>query len=116
MEYGLERYRAEHPEVDILLLEPPGDDLRMFTYNIMRYSARRVVAEHGYRSVLRFFRENEQVYGALLKRAGIGLRDPRGVPEEPPAHPYRSPLARSLAVSLDRLDSRLRERPSTRAG
>jgi predicted acylesterase/phospholipase RssA len=108
MEYGLERYRAEHPEVDILLLEPPGDDLRMFSYNIMRYGARRVVAEHGYRSVLRFFRENEQGYRALLKRAGIGLRDPYAVPEAPVAHPYRSPLARSLAVSLDRLDSRLR--------
>jgi NTE family protein len=108
MEYGLERYRAEHPEVDILLLEPPGDDLRMFTYNIMRYSARRVVAEHGYRSVLRFFRENEKSYGDMLKRAGVGLRDPHRVPETPPGHPYRSPLARSLAVSLDRLDSRLR--------
>jgi NTE family protein len=108
MEYGLERYRTEHPEVDILLLEPPGDDLRMFTYNIMRYSARRVVAEHGYRSVLRFFRENERHYGEILRRAGIGLRDPGRVPETPPAHPYRSSLARSLAVSLDRLDSRLR--------
>jgi predicted acylesterase/phospholipase RssA len=108
MEYGLERYRAEHPEVDILLIEPPGDDLRMFSYNIMRYSARRVVAEHGYRSVLRFFRENEGRYRDLLKRAGIGLRDPHAIPEAPPAHPYRSALARSLAVSLDRLDSRLR--------
>ena len=108
MEYGLERYRAEHPEVDILLLEPPGDDLRMFSYNIMRYGARRVVAEHGYRSVLRFFRENEESYRGLLKKAGIGLRDPRRVPETPPAHPFRSPLARALSVSLDRLDSRLR--------
>jgi predicted acylesterase/phospholipase RssA len=108
MEYGLERYRAEHPEVDILLLEPPGDDLRMFSYNIMRYSARRVVAEHAYRSVLRFFRENESTYRRLLKRAGIGLRNPHEVAEVPPAHPYRSSLARSLAVSLDRLDSRLR--------
>jgi NTE family protein len=108
MEYGLERYRAEHPEVDILLIEPPGDDLRMFTYNIMRYSARRVVAEHGYRSVLRFFRENEASYRGLLKRAGIGLKDPHLAPETPDAHPYRSPMARSLAVSLDRLDSRLR--------
>ncbi len=108
MEYGLERYRTEHPEVDILLIEPPGDDLRMFTYNIMRYSARRVVAEHGYRSVLRFFRENERAYGTLLKRAGIGLRDPREAPASPAGHPYRSSLARSLAVSLDRLETRLR--------
>ena len=108
MEYGLERYRAEHPEVGILLIEPPGDDVRMFSYNIMRYSARRVVAEHGYRSVLRFFRDNGRAYEDLLKRGGIGLRDPRGVPETPETHPYRSRLARSLAVSLVRLDSRLR--------
>jgi len=108
MEYGLERYRTEHPEVDILLLEPPGDDLRMFSYNIMRYGARRVVAEHGYRSVLRFFRDNEKRYREILGRAGIGLRDPSRAPEIPRPHPYRSPIARSLAVSLDRLDSRLR--------
>ncbi len=27
MQYGLERYKAEHPEVDILLIEPSRDDL-----------------------------------------------------------------------------------------
>ena len=41
MEYGMERYRREHPEVDILLIEPTRDDMRMFGYNIMRTSARR---------------------------------------------------------------------------
>jgi hypothetical protein len=108
MEYGLERYRAEHPEVDILLIEPPRDDLRMFSYNIMRYGARRVLAEHGYASVLQLFRENAKSSARMLKRAGIGLRDPRAAPDVPAAHPYHSPLARSLAVSLDRLSSRLR--------
>jgi predicted acylesterase/phospholipase RssA len=108
MEYGLERYRTEHPEVDILLIEPPRDDLRMFSYNIMRYGARRILAEHGYRSVLRFFREEEAKYARPLKRAGIRLRDPQKAPDVPEAHPYRTPLARSLAVSLDRLASRLR--------
>ena len=58
MEYGLERYAREHPDVDILLIEPTRDDMRMFGYNIMRYSARRVVAEHGYRTTLAFFRKN----------------------------------------------------------
>ena len=80
----------------------------MFSYNIMRYGARRIVAEHGYRSVLRLFRENEARYTRMLKRAGIGLRDPHKVQDMPEAHPYRSLLARSLGVSLDRLGSRLR--------
>ena len=34
--------------MDILLIEPTRDDLRMFSYNIMRLSARQVVAAHGY--------------------------------------------------------------------
>ena len=59
MQYGLERYKAEHPEVDILLLEPTRDDLRMFSYNIMRYSARKVVAAHAYRSTLQAFAARE---------------------------------------------------------
>ena len=31
---------------DIILLEPSKDDVRMFMYNIMRYSARVTIAEH----------------------------------------------------------------------
>jgi predicted acylesterase/phospholipase RssA len=108
MEYGMERYEAEHPEVDILLVQPTRDDLRMFSYNIMRYSARRVVAEHGYRSVLSSFRKKRARYERLLARHGIGLRPPREVPDVPPVNPYRSAVARSLAGSLDLLNSRLR--------
>jgi predicted acylesterase/phospholipase RssA len=117
MEYGLERYQAEHPEVDILLLQPPRDDLRMFSYNIMNVRARRSVAVHGYRSVLRAFRENEKAWRAMLRRAGIRLKDPSLVPDTPKPSPYRSVVARALGTSLDRLDAGLARRPlSTRAG
>jgi NTE family protein len=115
MEYGMERYQREHPEVDILLIEPTRDDLRMFSYNIMRYSARRVVAEHGYRSTLAFFRKNQDRYRRILARHGIALADPDKVPDTPPEHPHHSNLARSLDASLDRLDSRLVRRPRGRA-
>jgi NTE family protein len=107
MQYGLERYRREHPEVDILLIEPTRDDLRMFSYNIMRYSARRVVAEHGYASTLAFFRRNETALARKLLKHGIALADPATVPPVPHAHPYKSPLARALGSSLDRLGSRV---------
>jgi NTE family protein len=30
MEYGLERYRAEHPDVDVVVIQPTSDDQRMF--------------------------------------------------------------------------------------
>ena len=76
MQYGMERYARENPEVDILLLEPARDDLRMFSYHIMRYDARRSVAEHGYQSVLRAFEARAGEYRALLARHSIKLRVP----------------------------------------
>jgi NTE family protein len=107
MQYGMERYEMEHPEVDILLIEPTRDDMRMFGYNIMRYSARRVVAEDGYRSVVLAFRKNHADYERLLRRHGIGMRDPFSLPEVPPRHRFRSPVARTLSASLDRLEKEL---------
>jgi NTE family protein len=108
MQYGLERYRAEHPEVDILLMEPDPEDLRMFRYNILRYDARRVVAELGYRATRAAFRRRRGAYARLLARHGIGLRDPSRIPEAPqPAPGERSPLARTLGDSLARLEARL---------
>lgn len=111
MEYGLERYRAEHPEVDILLLQPDPEDLRMFRYNILRYGARQVVAELGYRSTVHVFRRRRRAYARILARHGIGLRDPRGVPDAPAlARSGRSELARTLGASLDRLEAALEGR------
>jgi NTE family protein len=108
MQYGMERYRAEHPEVDVLLVEPARHDLRMFAYNIMRYSARRELAEHGYRSVLATFRRRRREYAAVLARHGIGLRKTTPAVAAPAPRPYRSAVARSLAADLDRLGSALR--------
>src|SRR5262249_15916474 len=110
MQYGLERYQSEHPDVDILLIEPTRDDMRMFSYNIMRYDARQVLAEDGYRSVLASFRKERKAYGRLLKRHGIQINDPGALPDTPSVHPYHSKLARSLGSSLDILASRLRGR------
>ena len=107
MQYGLERYRAEHPEVDILLVEPTRDDLRMFSYNIMRYDARRIVAAHAYRSTVQAFVAREAEYRRLLGRHGIGLRDPRALPALPEVSPYRSNVSRALSGTLDVLSSAL---------
>ncbi len=107
MQYGLERYEAEHPDVDILLIEPTRDDMRMFGYNIMRMSARKVVAEDGYRSVVQSVRRNRASYERVMKRHGLRLGDPTRLPTRPPRHPHRSPVARALASSLDLLDAKL---------
>lgn len=110
MELGLQRYAVEHPGVEILLLEPTRDDMQMFSYNIMRYSARRIVAECGYRTTVDFFRKRPAHYRKLFARHGIRMADPSRLPEVPPPHPHRSSLARALDSSLDRLESRLGRR------
>ena len=108
MQYGMERYAAEHPEVDILLIEPSRSDMQMFDYHIMRYGARRIVAEHGYRSAIQTFRENRASYARVLRKHGIALRDPDELPELPEATPFRSAFARSLGSSLSYLEGRLK--------
>ncbi len=115
MLYGLERYRREHPEVDILLIEPTRDDLRMFGYHIMRYGARQIVAEHGYRTVLDYFRRNVRRSRRLLARHGIGMADPWLAPDVPPRRPQYSNIGRTLESSLDVLESKLGMRDGRRA-
>ena len=108
MQRGLDGYARDHPKVDILLIEPTRDDVRMFGYNIMRFSARRVVAEHGYHTAVAYFRRHADRYRRLFAKHGIAMADPRGIHDVPPRHPHRSSLALALDSSLDRLDSRLR--------
>jgi predicted acylesterase/phospholipase RssA len=108
MQYGLERYAAEHPEVDILLIEPSRNDMRMFSTHIMRMSDRRVVAAHGYRSALASLGRRRAAHARMLRRHGIRLRRPSESPEAPPPSRYRSELARQLAGGLDFLEGRLR--------
>jgi len=76
MQYGMERYQKENPGVDILLIQPTRDDMHMFRYNIMRYDARRIVAEDGYRSVRAAFLRNRRQYARVLARHGIAVKDP----------------------------------------
>jgi hypothetical protein len=71
------------------------------------------VAEHGYRTALEYFRQNEARCRRVFRKHGIGMVDPSSLPDSPPAHPHRSTLARALDSSLDRLESRLR--PDRRA-
>jgi predicted acylesterase/phospholipase RssA len=108
MKRGLDGYAREHPEVDILLIEPTRDDVRMFGYNIMRFSARRVVAEHGYHTAVAYFRHHAARYRRIFAKHGIPIADPRRIRRIPARHPHVSSLARALDSSLDRLESRLR--------
>ena len=108
-EYGMDRYHTEHPEVDILLLEPARDDLTMFRYDIMRYSARKALTRHGRMSALETLRDRKGRIAKILDRHGIGFkRGPAAdLPPARPAEEHKAQSAQALAASLDVLERSL---------
>ena len=60
MKVGMERYRHEYPDADIVLFEPRRDDREMFFTNVFSYADRRRLCEHAY----------QQTREDLLRRAG----------------------------------------------
>ena len=73
LHYHIKHLRRQHPEVDIILIEPRPDDYQMFFYNIMRYSTRLTVARHGFESVTLDLAEDYAHYKDVLARHGIPL-------------------------------------------
>ena len=111
-EYGLDRYRTEHPEVDILLIEPTRDDLTMFRYDIMRYSARKALTRHGRATALQTLHEKKSEIATLLKKHGLKVRSrPKAALFEKEEHAadveHKARSARALSASLDSLDRSL---------
>ncbi len=80
--------RARHPEVDILLIEPRPDDEKMFFHEIMSYSARLMVLQHGYESVSTGLSDTWGYLRRILPRHGVRItrrildRKPSEVPVE----------------------------------
>jgi len=73
LHYHVKQLRRQHPEVDIILIEPRPSDHQMFFYNIMRYSARLTVARHGFESVTLDLAEDYPHYKEILARHGVPL-------------------------------------------
>jgi predicted acylesterase/phospholipase RssA len=80
--------RNRHPEVDILLIEPRPDDEKMFFHEIMSYSARLMVLQHGYESVSTGLYDTWGYLRRILPRHGVHItrrildRKPTEVPVE----------------------------------
>ena len=108
-EYGMDRYRTEHPEVDILVLQPTRDDLTMFRYDIMRYSARKALTRHGRMSALETLRDKKGAIETTLARHGVRFRHPPQVGPlyERPAEEHKAQSAQALAATLDVLERSL---------
>lgn len=73
LHYHIKQLRKRHPDVDIILVEPSRHDYKMFFYNAMRYSARLILARHGFESVTLNIAEDYAHYKGMLERHGIQI-------------------------------------------
>lgn len=73
LHYHIKQLRKTHPDVDIILIEPSRHDYKMFFYNAMRYSARLILARHGFESVTLRIAEDYAHYKMMLERHGITI-------------------------------------------
>ena len=71
---GFRGYAHTYPGADVILVEPPLTDHRMFFSNIFSVSNRRGVCEHAYRSTLTHLREHAEALDAKLAKRGMRLR------------------------------------------
>jgi NTE family protein len=80
--------RNQQPDVDILLIEPRPDDEKMFFHELMSFSARLMVMQHGYESVSTGLYDTWGYLRRILPRHGIHItrriidRKPAEVPVE----------------------------------
>jgi NTE family protein len=73
LKYHVKQLRRQHPEVDIILIEPKPDDEMLAFGNIMRYGERLAIARHGFEAVTLDLAEDYQNYKETLARHGIPL-------------------------------------------
>jgi len=106
MQYRLRATRERFPEVDYLFFEPDANDMVMFRYNVMRYSARLIVAEHAYRRTRAMLERNRKQFEEILGRHGIEVVD------QMPDRPHR--MLAERAGLMDRVIDRLEEVPFIR--
>jgi predicted acylesterase/phospholipase RssA len=71
---GFRGYARTYPNADVILVEPPVSDHRMFFSNIFSASNRREVCEHAYQSTLAQLREQREAMDAKLRKHGMRLR------------------------------------------
>jgi NTE family protein len=93
--------RQLHPEVDIVVIEPLPNDEKMFFREVMSTSARLVVAQHGYESVLDGMTRNRAHFSGVLARHGIEIS-----PTILDARPWRVPLE---SIETGEMPARIQE-------
>jgi NTE family protein len=74
MAVGMDRYRAQYPDADILLFEPDREDADMFFASIFSYARRKALCEAAYRKTRQSLLARRDALAPVLARHGIQLK------------------------------------------
>ncbi len=75
---GLERFRKQHPDTEVMLLEPDQSDATLFMHSPMNFAARRAILEDGYTSTTRLLRDESSTLSQTLRHHGFRPSAPPG--------------------------------------
>ncbi len=73
MGVGLEKYRINYPNADVLLFEPRADDMQMFQTSLFNIRRRRQLCEHAYQQTRQDLRTRAPSLEKVLSVHGLGL-------------------------------------------
>jgi len=73
LHYHIKQLKRTCQDVDIILIEPKPNDQKMFTPNIMQYSSRLSIAQHGFESVTYDLAAEYPKYKEILTRHSIPI-------------------------------------------
>jgi NTE family protein len=111
MQAGMERYRTEYPDADMILFEPDRDDVEMFFTNVFSYADRRRLCEHAYQRTRDDLRRRHAELQEVLGRHGIRIDKAVLVDRKrtllPPGHRMRRRHAVNLVRTVGQLDTTL---------
>ena len=74
MKVGMEKYRRQYPDADIVLFEPDREDADMFFANIFSYSQRKRLCAAAFRKTRQNLLSRAAVLAPQLARHGVTLR------------------------------------------
>ncbi len=118
MRVGMDRYKHQYSDADVVLFEPTRDDAEMFFTNVFSYRDRRRLCEHAYqRTRVDLYRRRHELR-PILERHGLDLdlvvlKDHRRSLITPSRHRARVSLDKTthaLGASLDELQHWLESR------
>lgn len=80
----IEALRATRPDIDIVVIQPGGEEALLFFQSPMSQQARNHIMDYGYHLTLSQLRSRYSELGEIFARHGIGVRDDR-LDSAPPA-------------------------------